>query len=45
MRVVVKNDGFAAYLRLQGLNILSATDKTVTFESDRTGVADSLRKQ
>lgn len=37
MKVVVKNDGLAAFMRLGGMEILSATEKSVTFESDRTG--------
>ena len=37
MRVQVQNIGLAAYMRMQGEKILSATAQTVTFESDRTG--------
>lgn len=37
MRVVVKNDGLAAFIKMQGGKIISATDKTVTFDSDKTG--------
>jgi hypothetical protein len=37
VRVNVKNIGLAAYIKLHGVEIISATAHTVTFESDRTG--------
>lgn len=37
MRVIVKNLGLAAYIKLHGGQIVSSTAHTVTFESDQTG--------
>lgn len=37
MNVQVKNLGLAAYMRLQGAEIIHATAQGVTFETDRTG--------
>jgi hypothetical protein len=37
LRVRVENIGLAAFMRMQGAEIISATAHTVTFESDRTG--------
>lgn len=37
MRVIVKNLGLAAYIKLQGEKITSSTEHTVTFESEKTG--------
>lgn len=37
MRVVVKNLGLAAYIKLQGGQIVGSTAHTIVFETDRTG--------
>lgn len=37
MKIVVKNLGLAAYIKLHGGKIVSSTPHTVVFETDQTG--------